>query len=170
MPNIIDIEASGFGAHSYPIEIGLVTEERKRYCRLIKPLPEWTHWSEEAEGLHGISRRLLLQNGVPAQQVCTELNQMLTGKTIYSDGWVVDQPWLIRLFHGARMDMTFRISPLEMILSEGQMEQWRDTKQRLSKVSARKRHRASVDAELIQNTFIATRQMLANPAIISKSS
>ena len=48
-PIIIDIEASGFGAESYPIEIGVVLGDGAKYCSLIEPRPEWTHWDPAAE-------------------------------------------------------------------------------------------------------------------------
>jgi hypothetical protein len=36
-PFIIDVEASGFGAESYPIEIGIALAEGSKYCALIIP-------------------------------------------------------------------------------------------------------------------------------------
>ncbi|WP_221893836.1 hypothetical protein [Bathymodiolus japonicus methanotrophic gill symbiont] len=47
-PNVIDIEASGFGVTSYPIEIGIVLSSGKKYCSLIQQAPGWTYWSVEA--------------------------------------------------------------------------------------------------------------------------
>ncbi len=92
------------------------------YCSLITPVEEWTHWSDEAEGYHQISRHTLFQHGKSIEEVADDVNRLLKDQTVYSDGWVVDQPWLIRLFHQARKPILFRISPLEMILSEAQME------------------------------------------------
>jgi len=37
-PSIKDIEASGFGAGAYPIEVGYMTHHGKRRCSLITPL------------------------------------------------------------------------------------------------------------------------------------
>jgi hypothetical protein len=54
------------------------------------------------------------------------------------------------------MEMKFRISPLEMILSERQMELWHDTKDGLLSEVKKRRHRASFDAWLIQETYIKT--------------
>lgn len=155
-PAIIDVEASGFGSDSYPIEVGVVTDEGNRFCRLIRPLAQWTHWSEEAEALHGISRDVLFDRGVDCRQVCEELNSLLKDQTVYSDGWVVDQPWLIKLYYAAHMSMSFRISPLEMILSEQQMNAWSETKSGILTSSTMRRHRASTDAEIIQRTYQKT--------------
>ena len=130
-PIIIDVEASGFGATSYPIEVGVALDDDTKYCSLITPAPEWEHWDTEAEKVHGIGRDVLDTHGKPPEEVAANLNQLLEGKTLYSDGWVVDKPWLTTLFAEARMQMSFSVSPLEMILSEQQMERWHDTKDRI---------------------------------------
>jgi len=44
-----------------------------------------------------------------------------------------------------------------MILSEGQMEAWSDTKRVLLSESQERRHRASYDALVVQETFERTR-------------
>jgi len=159
VPIIIDIEASGFGSHSYPIEVGVVKQNGERFCSLIKPQADWVHWDEHAQTLHGISPQLLAQKGRPIAAVCTELNEFLRGQTAYTDGWVVDQPWVIKLFHAARQNMQFFISPLEMLLTEGQMALWHKTKESLLVVN-QPRHRASHDAALIQDTFRATNKLV----------
>ena len=42
-PFIIDVEASGFGSSSYPIEIGVALEYGSRHSALIKPADDWIH-------------------------------------------------------------------------------------------------------------------------------
>ncbi|MBI9090827.1 MAG: hypothetical protein JEZ12_16540 [Desulfobacterium sp.] len=155
-PYIIDVEASGFGQHSYPIEIGLALEQGERYCSLLSPAPEWTHWDETAEKIHCVTRECLALNGNPIAQVANDLNRLLKGCTIYSDGWVVDKPWLTTLFYAAKIPQHFSISPIEMILSEDQMSIWHDTKTRITRELALKRHRASADALIIQETYVKT--------------
>jgi hypothetical protein len=44
VPAVLDVEASGFGAGSYPIEIGYIASDGTSYCTLIRPAPSWTHW------------------------------------------------------------------------------------------------------------------------------
>ena len=90
------------------------------------------------------------------QVVAANLNELLEGKTLYTDGWVVDKPWLTTLFHKARTRMKFRVSPLEMILSEQQMERWHDTKSRILAEIMKRRHRASFDAWIVQETYKRT--------------
>ncbi|MBC7780945.1 MAG: hypothetical protein H7125_12675, partial [Proteobacteria bacterium] len=117
-PIIVDIEASGFGSDSYPIEVGVVLDDGRKYCSLVLPVRDWTHWDADAEALHGISRSTLLAHGRPVFEVAGKLNELLRGRTAYSDGWVVDRPWLGRLFEAAAMRCDFTLSSLEMILSE----------------------------------------------------
>jgi hypothetical protein len=155
-PCIIDVEASGFGGASYPIEVGVVLNDGKTYCTLILPSPDWKYWDESAEKMHRISRDILETYGTPIDDVADKLNDLLNGLTLYSDGWVVDKPWLITLFHTAGKPMKFDISPIEMILSEEQMAIWQMTKDNIIKNMNLVRHRASYDAWIIQETFRQT--------------
>lgn len=159
-PTILDFEASGFASDSYPIEVGVVTYEGERYCSLIEPEPHWHHWDKEAESLHGISRPCLHQSGHPTRSVCEALNSMLSGQQVYSDAWVWDQRWLITLYDAARLQPTFTFSPIESIVSEAQLVGWDEEKQRLFAEVEHGRHRASIDAYVIQQTYINTRQNL----------
>ncbi|MBI3560156.1 MAG: hypothetical protein HY080_00345 [Gammaproteobacteria bacterium] len=156
IPYIIDIEASGFGQDSYPIEVGLALAPLQRYCALIQPIDEWKHWDERAAHIHGITRETLRCHGKPVQQVATELNALLQNHTVYSDGWVVDKPWIICLFAAARVKQNFFISPLENILNEQQITSWDSTKQGVVHELQLQRHRASYDALIIQETYRRT--------------
>lgn len=160
IPTIIDIEASGFGSRSYPIEIGVVKANGDRYCALIEPAPEWDHWSDSAQQIHGISRCLIESRGRKPRDICLELNQFLGEITTYSDAWTHDSPWLNRLFFAARINPSFHLSPIEIIATEAQLLLWDRTKKQLEKRLDIKRHRASGDAYLIQQTFLETRRLI----------
>jgi len=162
VPHIVDVEASGFGSRSYPIEIGLALASGKRYCALVAPQPEWTHWDSDAQKLHGLSREQIVELGKPPRVVAAELNALLRTQTVYSDGWVVDYPWLRTLFEAAKQEMTFHVSPLEQLLQEQDFAGWDETKQQLGAREPMQRHRASIDALLIQQTYIAL-QMGSRP-------
>lgn len=153
-PIIIDVEASGFDPLSYPIEVGLALSSGERYSSLILPLEDWTHWDPDAERVHHIQRQFLLSHGKPIREVTRKLNQLLRGKTVYSDGWVVDKPWLDNLFYRAMVNMEFRVSALEMILTELQMECWHTVKDDIIKEINPDRHRASSDAWIVQQTYM----------------
>ena len=147
--NVIDIEASGLGSNSYPIEIGIVLSNGKTYESLIQPATEWTHWDCEAENLHGISRQQLLLQGKQAKLVCLELNNLCYGKRLYSDCWVYDFAWLNKLFGQAGIAMTFSCSPIESILSEEQLKSWPSFKRDYIQHSGIAPHRALNDAVII---------------------
>jgi hypothetical protein len=157
-PCILDVEASGFGPSSYPIEIGVVLEDGAKYCSLVAPVPGWTHWDQSAERIHHVSRELLAARGKPVARVADELNGLLADRTVYTDGWVVDLPWMLRLFEAARQPSRFTVSALEMILTEPQMDIWHATKDDVVRDLDLKRHRASNDALIIQQTWLRTRE------------
>lgn len=162
LPIIIDVEASGFGPFSYPIEIGVAMNDGEKYCTLILPSPKWTHWDEAAEQIHHISRDTLYIYGKPMVQVAMELNLLLQGKTVYTDGWVVDKPWILKLFDDCGLVPEFYTSSLELILTEEQMAKWHDTKDAILDELKLQRHRASYDAYVIQQTWMRTRTRKAN--------
>lgn len=155
-PSIIDIEASGFGVLSYPIEVGVVRQDGARFCRLIKPFDDWYFWDNSAQKVHGISQAILNRNGYDGIKVCHELNHFLENSVVYTDGWVVDSPWLIKLFERAKVNMSFKVSSLEMILKEQQMNTWHTTKDQVVNTLNLERHRASNDALIVQRTFELT--------------
>jgi hypothetical protein len=157
-PLVIDVEASGFGSGSYPIEIGVALDDGHKYCALIHPEPDWTDWDPAAEKVHRIPRDVLEAYGRPARAVAEALNELLASRTVYTDGWVVDKPWLSTLFQAARMPMQFHVSPLELILSESQMACWHREKDALIASLDLSRHRASHDAWVIQETYRRTRR------------
>ncbi len=160
-PTIIDIEASGFGSTSYPIEIGVIKFNGDRYCSLIKPAADWQHWCNSAEKIHSISRSLLEARGKSPRQVCEELNIFLQETTAYSDAWTHDSPWLTNLFFTARIKQNFHLSPIENIATEEQLLLWDATKIQLQQKLNIERHRASGDAYLIQQTYVETNHLLA---------
>ncbi len=163
IPTIIDVEASGFGSSSYPIEIGFARRDGLRYCTLIKPFNDWTYWDKSAEKIHGISRDMLFEKGEHGIEVCKQLNSLLTDENVYSDGWVVDSPWLSSLFERSQVKMAFKISPLEMILKEPQMAIWSNTKEKVINELNIDRHRASNDAIIIQQTYMQSQgQIILN--------
>ena len=123
---------------------------------MIKPYDDWTYWDKSAEDVHGISRQQLQQYGSDGITVCLEINAFLSGADVFSDGWVVDSPWIIKLYEAAHMQMAFRISALEMILKEQQMRRWHVTKNAVIQSLQLQRHRASNDALIIQKTYEQT--------------
>jgi len=157
-PTIIDLEASGFGRDSYPIEVGFVTADGEGWCSLIRPEEGWEHWDDSAEQLHHISRDQLKEHGHTAAFVAEQLNHYLAGSTVYTDGWGHDYPWLMRLFDSAGRIPFFKVQDLRHVLSAGQLEAWQRTKEQILRELAPPRHRASMDARVLQMTWLKTRE------------
>lgn len=158
-PDILDFEASGFGYHSYPIEVGYSLGCGERFCMLIRPERSWVYWDENAEEVHGISRELLQRSGLDVVQVCNTLNQRLMGRTLYSDAWVVDKQWLNKLFAAAGIQPSFQLSAIEHIQTECQYMMWDEVRNHMLSESSGERHRASSDAEFIQRVYTQTQTL-----------
>jgi hypothetical protein len=159
-PTILDVEASGFGRSSYPIEVGFVLPDGQAYCTLIRPESHWTHWDTQAEATHHISRSLILERGLPVPEVAHQINSQLAGQTVYSDGWANDYSWLGALFDAANMTPSFKLENLRALLDEQQADQWHTVKAQVSSENGIQRHRASADARLLQLTLIRLRALV----------
>ncbi len=155
-PIIIDIEASGFGKDSYPIEVGYVNEEGKTWCSLIAPQADWLHWDSEAEKLHHVSRETLRRHGKEALAIAGHLNEVFLNKTVYTDAWINDFTWMNLLFEVAGMQPHFKLEDLRNVLTEHQQAVWHETKLAIEKDLKLDRHRASTDAKVIQLTWMQT--------------
>jgi hypothetical protein len=150
LPCVIDIEASGFGAGSYPIEVGFVLPDGTAYCSLIAPDAAWTHWDGEAERLHGLSRPLLERHGSSPREVALELNRRLDGRTVYCDNWAHDYAWLARLFDAAGAVPAFRLRHLRELMNESAAERFDAAREIVRRNLQLRRHRASSDARVLQ--------------------
>jgi len=153
IPTVLDVEASGFGRNSYPIEIGYVLPGGRSYCTLVRPELHWTHWDEQAAAVHHISRALINERGQTAHSVAHQLNDNLRGQTVYSDGWANDYTWLGTLYDAADMSPSFRLENLRLLLTEEEATRWHAVKAEISRERGVQRHRASADARLLQLTF-----------------
>jgi len=160
MPIMLDVEASGFGRDSYPLEIGYVLPNGSCFCSLVRPEPHWTHWDPAAQRLHRITRDSAVQHGRPSSEVAQELNRTLRGNTVYTDGWGNDYSWLATLFEAAGLTPSFRIDSLRTLLSESEAEHWQVVKTQVRQELRLRRHRASSDARVLQMTLRRLRMPL----------
>ena len=150
LPCVLDIEASGFGRGSYPIEVGFVLPDGWAYCSLIRPEISWTHWDCTAERLHGVSRALLQRRGRSTAEVAAALNARLAGRDVYCDNWAHDYAWLARLFDAAALQPAFHLRHLRELLSEDAAAGFDDARRTVARSLQLQRHRASSDARLLQ--------------------
>jgi len=157
VPTILDLEASGFGRDSYPIEVGFVLPDGTGFCTLIRPAPGWTHWDPAAEQVHHIQRDALQQHGRSVLEVARLLNDHLKGRTVFSDGWAHDYPWLWALYDEAGLVPSFKLDSLRSLLTEREERDWETTRELVSRDMKGQRHRASADARMLQSTLVRLR-------------
>ncbi len=153
MPIVLDVEASGFGRDSYPVEIGYVMPNGSCFCSLVRPEPHWTHWDPAAQRLHHITRDSAVQHGRPPSELAHELNRALRGKTVYTDAWGNDYSWLGTLFEAAALSPSFRLDSLRTLLSESEAKHWQAANTQVRQELKLQRHRASSDALVLQMTL-----------------
>lgn len=90
----LDFEASSLGKHGFPIEVGWAAEDGTEASHLIRPAPNWTEWSEEAEAVHRITRDELARNGSPHDAVARAMVEALTGHDLRASAPSWDGHWL----------------------------------------------------------------------------
>jgi hypothetical protein len=151
--NVIDIEASGFGPDSYPIEIGIAMADGSEYQTLVRPEPEWWHWDRDAQSVHGISRADLFKYGRPIGHVCRDINRLCAGATLYSDCWVHDSRWFRRLFDTAEIPALAQCKAIEYLLNDELQVVYQVAKRRVASQLGLPMHRALNDATIIQQTL-----------------
>jgi hypothetical protein len=114
----LDVEASGFGNDSYPIEVGWSDIDGVTDGVLIRPAPDWTHWDSEAEGVHGISRDKLARDGIPLDVAVKAIATATAGRVVFSDSPLFDMAWLFRLFTTAGWPgVPFRLEEAESLVT-----------------------------------------------------
>lgn len=152
-PLFVDVEASGFGRGSYPIEIGVALGDGETNCMIIQPEPDWLHWDKQAELLHGISRETLETFGRAPVEAAIMLNEVGQGQLMYSDAWGNDSCWLALLFERAGVEQQFKLESVRSLLTEQQVVLWHQVKADIIRNSSFARHRASNDAWVLQQTY-----------------
>lgn len=153
VPAVIDVEASGFGRGSYPIEVGYVLPDGRRFCTLIRPQPGWQHWDVGAERIHRIPKSILQSRGREPAEVCERLDADLGGRVVYSDAWSHDLSWLHRLYDAAGSTPAFRLESIRSLLGEQELAGWHPAREAAARDLCGERHRASVDALSVQHAY-----------------
>jgi hypothetical protein len=153
-PCFIDVEASGFGAGSWPVSVAWCDHRGDIGVRLLRPDPTWTHWDAEAESVHGLSRRRLDAEGRDPAEVAAGLEADLRDGVAYSDAPDFDARWLAALYRVLGRPMPFRIEHADDVLVQALHRphemQWQ-TQARLERAkdelraTARHRHDAGFD-------------------------
>jgi hypothetical protein len=150
---VLDIEASGFGRQSYPIEVGWALADGRTGCLLVRPAQSWTHWDLAAEKVHGIRRETLIQHGREPAEVALRLNSELAGQVVYSDAWGHDYAWLAKLYDEAGVAPAFKLDAAASLFGETLMGQLDVAHKAAFAELDVTRHRASNDARALQRAL-----------------
>lgn len=154
LPPVLDFEASSLSDQSYPISAGLVVNGHVHYW-VIRPQPQWTDWSAEAEGLHQLSRGYIEREGLPAETVYREMKACLSGASLaYSDAAEWERQWLAVLG-----DPMVSISDARTLIPPYSVASFSDKKAEAMRRHHLKAHRADHDALAIA---MAVRQLKQN--------
>lgn len=144
---IMDIEASGLSADSYPIEVAWQHRyiESQHDSFLIKPADDWKYWDDYAEQyVHCIPRSVLMERGLSVRDSALRINEALRGQTVYTDAVIHDRQWIKRLFRSAGLDIGFQLHCVYSLVEPAEVEQ---LKKRQGKAITS--HRALADARAL---------------------
>jgi hypothetical protein len=78
---------------------------------------------------------------------------MLRKRTVYSDAWSYDMSWVGKLYDAAGVLQGFHIADIAELMTEAQLNRWHETKQDVEQQLGLRRHRASGDARILQETW-----------------
>ena len=147
---IIDIEASGLGNASYPIEIG-ITNGAENYSSLIKPLSSWVDWDLNSAKIHGICRETLVREGKEAFVVAEEVSALLNNQPVYCSNIGYDDFWLEILFKQTNVLQKFVVKNIYDLFEDkpGSLDEFNSKKEKLVGSSEFLNHRALDDARVI---------------------
>ncbi|MFW5824675.1 MAG: hypothetical protein ACOCVV_06890 [Marinobacter sp.] len=153
-PAFIDFEASSLDLiASYPIEVGVCLPDGSLHSWLIRPHVLWHDWSDRAEEIHGITRQLLLDEGLDVRQVAAGLNELLSGQ-VFCDAWTFDSFWLHRLYRAADMRPSFQLESVSLVLTPAQTQRWSAVRHQVIAELGLPVHRAANDARILHTTWL----------------
>ncbi|WOI52099.1 hypothetical protein [Parvularcula sp. LCG005] len=155
----IDVEASGLGPHSWPIEVGWSFATGDPRSVLIRPADKWsmTAWEKTAEILHGISPIQLVTSGKTPLETALVLNAALGNAMVYSDAPDYDSFWLFRLYDAAGIKPNYRLHDLGDLLRPI----WPDEPKKLVEEASKTAphiHRAADDVRHLQTMYRIARE------------
>ncbi|BFT31158.1 hypothetical protein D210916BOD24_23340 [Alteromonas sp. D210916BOD_24] len=161
----LDIESSGFGDASYPIEVAWMSEQGLSDDFLIKPCADWLergYWDDHAEhSVHGISKAQLLAEGIDTFSAVSRLNESLQGKLLFCDMLALDGEWLTTLFIQARVAPFFKLADINQLYEFWGADKTDAFKQIINQLARDKQHRARSDAEHYIQAFKQLPEALA---------
>lgn len=148
---VLDFEASGLGARTYPIEVGVAfaagaASELEVWSTLVRPTDMWLkhgNWIEASAEVHGIAESELAA-GMDPTEVMTRLNGLIGSSIAFVDGGRDDVLWLDTLVRAAGVSPSFRLADWDALGGQLASPEYR----RMVDFLERRRapHRAGADA------------------------
>ncbi|MGF1463006.1 MAG: exonuclease domain-containing protein [Maricaulaceae bacterium] len=151
----IDVEASGLGPQSWPIEVAWVNLDGAAAATLIQPHPDWSMqaWMASAEALHGLTPDQVYREGAPVASIASNLNDTLHDATVISDAPAFDGFWLGRLFEAADLAPAFGLTDWMAALAPfGRASRLASAVERAA-THAPRTHRALADARHLRAVY-----------------
>ena len=114
----VDLEASGLGRESYPIEVGWsVDDEQEPASFLVRPATSWRFddFTEAAQAIHNILYERLISHGIAVETACRRLDAAWTGAVLVSDNPAADGGWLNRLYQAASRPYPWRLVDFDVL-------------------------------------------------------
>jgi hypothetical protein len=147
----IDVEASGL--RGFPIQIGwavvgspnIPIHSDAVFIRHDPWLAQIELWDPAAEALHGISRDLLVAQGLSIAEVAGRLDTLFKGETLYADSVESDARWIDMLFSEAGTKRSFRIADIAVAMANTDEVAYGEALRKVDKI-APQTHRADQDA------------------------
>ncbi len=158
----LDIEASGLGSGTYPIEVAYASCTAGKGSYLIKPTEEWINngsWCLNAESsIHELSQDMLAQHGVDPVDVAHALNDALCGRLVLCNDLNYDGVWLTKIFEAARVGVQFLLTDVSFLYEFWGKDKTRLFKQSYEAIVPSTTHRALPDAQRFVDAFNMTKK------------
>lgn len=127
-PHFLDIEASSPDDDAYPTQISWSLDDGSIKTAIVCPDDDWEPWYNcDSE----IDVQYLLDTGATPSEIIKELNDDLSGQTVFVDGFDADEELLDRLFSATLSEPDFELAQAgELFLNadlESVAEQIRDS-------------------------------------------
>jgi hypothetical protein len=153
----LDIEASGLGSGTFPIEVAYASSIGDKSEYLIKPTIDWLNhgsWCSNAEHrIHKISRNMLIEEGVTVLDVANALNKALCGKLVLCNDLEYDGVWITHLFKAANIGVQFTLTDIRYLYEYWGEDKANAFKKAYESLVPKTCHRALPDAERFVQAF-----------------
>jgi hypothetical protein len=157
----LDIEASGVGSSSFPIEVAYASSTGDKNSYLIKSTDDWKNnglWCSNAEfSIHEISQDMLAQYGIDPVDVAHVLNNALCGRLVLCNDLDYDGVWLTQLFKAANVGVMFLLTDIRYLYEYWGESKTHNFKKSYAAISPSTTHRALPDAQRFVDTFNMTK-------------